>query len=170
LVQKLCPIVLLLILFSFCDTGKKTIIQLFPGPGFEKGWSWKDMPELGETEYLNNYLGEEAELYKAHGFKKMGTTTYFWGHVKDTSFVVDIYDMETAQNSFNIFSHWRQSDSVIIEIGDEGIVTDTEIRFYSKHFVIRLTANVSSAKTRTAMEVIARQIPDRIVNYYYNGK
>src|SRR4030042_4975524 len=96
-----------LLLACVCDPGLKGLDQLFPGPGFEKGWSWQGVPRHFTVQNLYEYIDGEAELYYAYGFRELATLTYFWKNPEDTFFTVNVYDMGDSLNAFGIYSNYR---------------------------------------------------------------
>ena len=57
-----------LILLIACEVPRKGLDQIFPGAGFEKGWSWHGSPKHYFPENLYDYINGEAELYLSYGF------------------------------------------------------------------------------------------------------
>lgn len=153
------------VLFVFvlsCENPQKGLDQLFPGPGFEKGWSWFGMPTHYSPEDLYDYIDGEAELYLSYGFKELATLTYFWGSADDTFFVVDIYDMGTSLNGFGLYSNYRHPGYRFEDIGTEAIVSDLGIKFYQGRYVVELRTGDGSGKTEKAIRVVAQKISERI--------
>ncbi len=156
---------LFFVLFGFalsCENPQKGLDQLFPGPGFEKGWSWFEMPTHYNPEDLYDYIDGEAELYLSYGFKELATLTYFWRSVDDTFLVVDIYDMGTSLNGFGLYSVYRHPEYKFEDIGTEAIVSDFGIKFYQGRYVVELKAGNDSEKTSHAVRVVAQKISERI--------
>ena len=139
-----------------CDNAEKGLSQRFPGPGFEKGWSWHGLPVKYNKETLSKYLNEEAELYKSNGFKECATLTYMWG--KDTTFVVDIYDMGETKNALKIFSYYREANFEYKTTGTGVIISDSCIRFFQGRYLVNLKPGEKSDKTRNAVFTIAAKI------------
>ena len=151
-----------IILFLFCQKPQTGLDQLFPGPGFEKGWSWFKMPVHYNPNNLYEYIDGEAELYLSYGFKELATLTYFWGSVDDTSFVVDIYDMGTPLSAFGVYSNYRHPNYHYEKIGTEAVVSDFGIKFYQGRYLVELKAGVLSDKIKKAMLTVAQKISKRI--------
>jgi len=154
----------MLICVSACEKSQTGLDRLFPGPGFEKGWSWDGMPTHYTPDNLYEYIDGEAELYLTYGFRELATQTYFWGSADDTSFVVDIYDMGSPLNGFGLFSNYRQPGYHYESIGTEAIVSDYGLRFFQGRYVVEIkTGNISdrlNKAVRTVAERISERIPD----------
>jgi hypothetical protein len=151
----------LFIVFS-CDKQHAGLDGIFPGPGFEHGWSWLGMPTHYTPDDLYEYIDGEAELYLAYDFVEMATLTYFWGDAEDTSFVVDIYDMGTSLNGFGLYSSYRQPGYRFEEIGTEAVVSDYMIRFYQGRYVVEIRWENTSKRVTDAVRTVARQVSERI--------
>ncbi len=151
-----------IILFLSCEKPQTGLDQLFPGPGFEKGWSWFKMPVHYNPDNLYEYIDGEAELYLSYDFKELATLTYFWGNVDDTSFVVDIYDMGTPLSAFGLYSNYRYPDYNYEKIGTEATVSDFSIKFYQGKYVVELKAGAASNKIKNAMRTVAQKVSERI--------
>jgi len=151
-----------IVLFLFCEKPQSGLDQLFPGPGFEKGWSWFKMVVHYNPDNLYEYIDGEAELYLSYDFKELATLTYFWGNVDDTSFVVDIYDMGTPLSAFGLYSNYRYPDYNYEKIGTEAVVSDFSIKFYQGKYVVELKAGAASNKIKNAMLTVAKKISERI--------
>jgi len=150
------------VLFLSCEKPHTGLDQFFPGPGFEKGWSWFKIPVHYNPDNLYEYIDGEAELYLSYGFKELATLTYFWGSVDDTSFVVDIYDMGTPLSAFGLYSNYRYPDYHYEKIGTEAIVSDFGIKFYQGKYVVELKAGAVSSKIKKAMWTVAQKVSERI--------
>ncbi len=161
LLKNLYYLLVLMTLLS-CDSAQTGLDQFFPGPGFEKGWSWEGKPRHYVPEDLYNYINGEAELYHSYGFVECATLTYFWGSPDDTSFVVDIYDMGIPINAFGLYSIYRHPGYQYEAIGAEAVVSAFGIKYYQGSYVIELKAGDSSEKTQQAMQTVARRVSERI--------
>ena len=153
-------IILLFILCAACDTSKKRIEQIFPGPGFEKGWSWKGMPKTVKPEQLENSFQKESRIFTDRGLKEMAYVTYFWGSPKDTSFTVNIFNMGSEENSQAVFQkiagiNQATADSTQFELPGKMVL----IR---EPYVVILKSGNDSEKVRDGMRVIAKEVLERI--------
>ncbi|MBN1894165.1 hypothetical protein JW906_06705 [bacterium] len=145
-----------------CDTGLPGLDQLFPGPGFEKGWSWHGMPRHFTVQNLYEYINGEAELYHAYGFRELATLTYFWKHPEDTFFTVNIYDMGDSLNAFGIYSNYRYPGTPVEKIGVEALVSEFGIKFFKGPYFVDVACGDMSRKNRLAAKTVAIQLADRI--------
>ncbi len=154
-------ILILFLLFS-CESPEKGLDQLFPGPGFEKGWSWEGMPKHYSPDTLYEYINGEAELYLTYGFKELAMLNYFYGDSEDSAFVVEIYEMGSAVNAFGLYSNYRRPGYQYSQIGTEAVVSNYSIRFLQGRYVVDLKAADDSDHIRQAMRMVAIKLSDRI--------
>ncbi len=152
----------MLIFVSACEKSQTGLDRLFPGPGFEKGWSWDGMLTHYFPDNLYEYIDGEAELYLTYGFQELATLTYFWGNADDTSFVVDIYDMGDPLNGFGLFSNYRQPGYHYKSIGTEAIVSDYGLRFFQGRYVVEIKTGNISDRLNKAVHTVAERISERI--------
>lgn len=145
-----------------CEQTKAGLDQLFPGPGFEKGWSWHGKPKHYSPQNLYVYINGEAELYLAYDFKELASLTYFWGSPEDTFITVDIYDMGTPLNAFGLYCSYRYPGYAYEKIGAEAFVSDFGLKFLKDRLVIEIKTSDESEKCRKAGRTIALQIASRI--------
>ena len=151
-----------ILVFSACDRLEKGLDGLFPGPGFEKGWSWHRKPVHYLPDNLYEYIDGEAELYLSYGFQEMATLRYFWGNPDDTSFVVDVFDMGDSLNAFGLYSSYRNPDYEFLDLGTEAFISDFGLKFFQGRNVVELKSVVAGPKVRNAMITVARQLAGRI--------
>ncbi|MFH1943375.1 MAG: DUF6599 family protein [bacterium] len=156
-----CLLFCVVLSFS-CEHPQKGLDQLFPGPGFEKGWSWHGMPKHYSAGNLYEYIDGEAELYLKYGFQEMATMTYFWGSVDDTSFIVDIYDMGTPLDAFGLYSNYRRPGYTFEKIGTEAIVSEYGLRFFQGRYVVEFKIGSDSERIRRAVRAVAERVSKKI--------
>jgi hypothetical protein len=145
-----------------CDTAKPGMDQLFPGAGFEKGWSWQGKPKHYLPQNLYEYIDGEAELYLSYDFKELASLTYFWGSPADTFFTVDIYDMGTPVNAFGLYSSFRYPGYQYEKIGTEGFVSEFGLKFLKGRYVVEIKSSDESGKCRKAVRTVAGTLAERI--------
>ena len=152
----------LVLLASACDPGVQGLDRLFPGPGFEKGWSWHGKPRHFSVQNLYEYIDGEAELYLAYGFRELATLTYFWKHPEDTFFTVNVYDMGDSLNAFGIYSNYRYPGTPLEKIGAEALVSEFGIKFFKGPYFVDVACGDMSEKNLLAARIVAVQLAERI--------
>jgi len=140
--------------FCFCEKPVTGVLALFPGPGFEKGWSWYGMPETVERDSLAEQFFARCYSGKTPSFRQLGNAVYYRGSVKDTAFTVIIgelspsYDADPAlQAGFSV-----NADST----------GSNEICFIEGSYAVYLRSNNESSRIQKAMRTVAVLIAERI--------
>jgi hypothetical protein len=152
------------IFYISCEQPRAGLDQLFPGAGFEKGWSWHGKPKIYSPQNLYEYIDGEAELYLSYDFKELATLIYFWGSSEDTFFTVDVYDMGTPLNAFGLYSSYRYPGYQYEKIGTESFVSDFGLKFFQGRFVVEIKSSDESEKCGKAVRVVAGLVADRIID------
>lgn len=151
-----------IILFGACESPEKGLDQLFPGPGFEKGWSWEGMPKHYTPDTIHEHMKEGAELYLTNGIKELVSLKYFYGDKVDSAFVIDVYDMGSNIHAFGLYSSYRHPESHYEPIGTEAIISDSTIQFFQGQFFINAMTDSDSDRIRNAMKIVSIQLASRI--------
>ena len=158
------PVLAAIVLLASCEPSTKGLDLLFPGPGFEKGWSWQNKPKHYVPENLYEYINGEAELYLSYHFKELATLTYFWGSPEDTFVTVDIYDMGTPIDGFGLYSTYRYPGYAFEAIGSEAFGSEFGLKFLKGRYVVDLKGSDESEKVQNAVRVLAARIAERITD------
>ena len=155
-------LLLLFIILFACDPGEKGLDQLFPGPGFEKGWSWHGMPKHHFSENLYEIINGEAELYLTFGFKELARLTYFWGTPEDTFFTVDIYDMQKSVNASAIYNGFKHPSHQFEDIGVEIMISSYNMKFHKGPYFVNINGSDDSEKMFRGMKTVSEKIVEYI--------
>ncbi|MCD6117849.1 hypothetical protein J7K93_12600 [bacterium] len=144
----------------FCDKGDKNDLRtLFPGPGFEKGWSWDNMPvEYKHSEIAAGRAGEIEQRLSAK-IDKMGKAVYCWGSNIDSSFTVTIY------KSGNDSIAEMLSDSILIDNPEYNIKDSSEIKIYSflnKQYLVIINTASKTEHIMSAVKTVADKLNENL--------
>ena len=159
--------VILVLLCAACDSDEKRIEQVFPGPGFEKGWSWKGMPEIIQPDDLADVYPEEAGIYMNQGLEETARVVYFWGSPEDTSFTATVFDLGSEENSAAVFEKLAEVNQV--KADSMQFETAERIILRNERYVAELTGSPDSDKVRRGMRIIAEQLIQRIEEQIENS-
>lgn len=98
---------------------------------------WKLAPPT--TSYnkktIFDYINGAAELYFAYDFRAVAAAEYQDG---ETSVIIDVYDMTTPEGAFGIYSLNRYPEASYVDIGNEGILTGTELNFWKGQYFCKI--------------------------------
>jgi len=136
-------------LLCFCDKGDADDIRiLFPGPGFEKGWSWHTMP--AELPFVKLEQCAENNGIKLVDIEKAARVDYFFGNSEDSIFSVIMCKMK--------------NDS-IAEAHAGGFHEGGKYRrFANGSYIILMETEHPTMHMQTAMDTVASIITDHIAS------
>lgn len=121
-------------------------------------WKISDSDQLYDRENLHTYINGGAELYRSYGFKKLVSRTYAQHGQPDI--IVDLFDMETSQNAFGVFSHAREtSDSTF---GQGSQYTQGLLLFWKNNYFVSILSSPETAASKKAVFDLARKIETAI--------
>jgi hypothetical protein len=109
-------------------------------------------------ETLYDYINGGAELYLSYGFQDLITQIYQMGGQPDI--VIDLFDMETSDNAFGVFSHSREKLSD--EFGQGSQYTAGLMLFWKDRYYISILASPETPESKKTVYDLARQIDARI--------
>ncbi len=138
------------------------LVALLPGERYQSGWVLDGEVETYDPSNLFEYINGEAELFRDYDFLRMVTAYYIHSEQTSLAFSIDIFDMGSPLNAFGIYSMYRRPGLQFQEIGEQGIVSATNVKFYKgKYFVQLNTASMDSVALR-AITFCARNIAAKI--------
>jgi hypothetical protein len=105
------------------------------GNGKVPGWKLASPVETYDEESIFNYIDGAAELYFAYDFRAVAAAEYQNG---ETSIIVDVYDMTTPEGAFGIYSLNRYSTANYVDIGNEGIMSGTNLDFWKGRYFCKV--------------------------------
>ena len=157
----LIPFAMLLCLIA-CDSGQKGLSQLFPGPGFQKGWSWYGLPQKISKEKILEITDISGDLFLHYGFQQGAACTYFFGRKDQMAFTVMVMKMGNPLNAFGIYTQQRGVQSKADTIGTEAFISDSMIRFSQGSYYVELRTEHPSDDLAKAMFTVALSLEKRI--------
>ena len=152
---------LILIAGFACDNNLNTVTKLFPGSGFEKGWSWYGMPEAAEISVLKNYLGDGVRFLENERVSGVYELVYFWDNPADTSVSVTITELESESYAASLYKKLIQNLML-------GSPADSSLVFSRQKYLIAFRPNIRTEATERAINFIADGITkkiDKVLNY-----
>ena len=115
-------------------------------PEAAENWVSAGEGEVYSDETIYDYMDGAAEIYKQYSFVSL-----YVGHYEkpgDVNITLEIFEMETSQDAFGIFSHIRSGENA--GIGQDSDKTDGTLSFWKdKYFVYIRTERESPAVQKT---------------------
>jgi len=136
---------------------KERLARLLPAPS-EFGAA-----RAGEQKFyssdLYQYVDGGADVYLDYGLVAMVHEEY---KSSATDFTLDIYNMGSRGNAFEIYSAESSPDYHFLPIGAEGYGTNEILNFLQDEFYVKLSAFSDKEKTAPALERLAKLVSQRI--------
>ena len=99
------------------------------------GWTLASPTTTYDKKSIFDYINGAAELYFAYDFRAVAAAEYQDG---ETSVIIDVYDMTTPEGAFGIYSLNRYAEANYVDIGNEGILTDTNLDFWKGRYFCKV--------------------------------
>jgi len=156
----LLSVIVFVAVFTFCDKGDKYDLRtLFPGPGFEKGWSWIDMPvEYNHEQITAGKAGDKALKFRDE-IEKVGKAVYIWGSHIDSSFSVIIYKVKNDSIA-KVLSDSVAFGETKFNFGDDN--EHTILSLVNKQYIIVIKPRSKSKHIMSAIKIVAEKINGNI--------
>jgi len=129
-------IILLLsgIIPSYSNTQEIDLKKLLPGNNKIKGWKKQGKTELFEGESLYEYINGGAEIFHEYGFKKVLVQEY--SDRDENSIMIEIFEMNSDENSYGIYSFRRDKSGELFDIGNGAIISSSYLFFWKANIYI----------------------------------
>ena len=105
------------------------------GKGKIPGWKLAAPADTYDEESIFDYIDGAAELHFAYNFRAVAAAEYQNG---ETSIIVDVYDMTNPEGAFGIYSLNRYSAANYVDIGNEGIMSGTNLDFWKGRYFCKV--------------------------------
>ena len=114
---------------------EKSVIAHLPGQ------SPLGPPETFEPTTLSDKINGKAELYLSAGFVRLHSQRLKDPGGGEIWMEVFVYEMETPQNAFSVFSAQRREDAPRLDIGQYAYQTPNAIFFVHGHYYVEIVAS-----------------------------
>lgn len=111
--------------------------------------------EAFDAATLSDKINGKAELYLSAGFKRLHSQRLQAETAGDVWMEVFVYDMQTPQNAFSVFSAQRREDAQTLDLGQHGYQTANAIFFVHGPFYVEVIASDRSEAIRQPMRTFA---------------
>lgn len=102
--------------------------------------------ETFDAETLSDKIDGKAELYLSAGFTRLYSQRFKDQAAGDAWMEVFVYDMQSAQNAFSVFSAQRREDARTLDLGQYAYQTQNAIFFsHGPYYVEIVASDVSEA-------------------------
>lgn len=139
---------------------RRDLRSLLPAPAEFKGWLAESSAQVFEGEDLFIYINGGAEIYFEYGFRRVLVQDYSDGLGRRLS--LEIFEMESSEAAYGIFSFKRSASGKAIDLGDETQVADYYLNLWEDSFLVTITGMNDDTKTKEGLLELARLIADKI--------
>ena len=98
-------------------------------------------PEIFDTATLSDKINGKAELYLSAGFDRLHSQRFKDEAAGDVWMEVFVYDMQTPQNAFSVFSAQRRDDARALDIAQYAYQTPNALFFVHGPFYVEVIAS-----------------------------
>ncbi len=150
-----CAVVTLVLAAAWAQADPLDVVT---GPeALGDGWTRSGEAEVYTPDTLFELINGEAELYYPYGVKRTIAAKYNREGETDNPIYLELFEMASALDGFGIYSNYRSAKSTIVDIGNAGFASSTEVMFYQGPYFAQL--NVATAQeSRDRLESCARAL------------
>ncbi len=157
--QKIASLCVILCLgWLSCEKPVTGVLNLFPGPGLVKGWSWDGMPRLISSD-------ADSEILPKVDWLEAGQAAYYRGSRQDSSFMVTIVRLRDSLQVKLVQEYLTEKDVVTKSDSSVSWISENEaLMVYEDYLIILRTANHSTTVMKgmnLASEAVRRKIAKR---------
>ena len=126
------------------------------------GYRMAEKPGHYGPENLFAYINGGAELYLAHGFRRLLTVEWVRPGEEGKVIILEIYDLGNRKNALAIFRVEKAGKRYIMPGGAEGSLSDDLLQFHKNNFYVKILALFPSEKCKAILQEMAHTIERRI--------
>lgn len=123
------------------------------------GWRSQGEDQVFDTESIFSYIDGHAEVYLSFGMKRC-LSRRFHGPADEPDVVLDLFEMDAAENAYGVFTHDRDGDD--IAVGQGALLREGWLSFWKGRWFGSVYAEGESERSSTALVAIARATADAI--------
>lgn len=112
--------------------------------------------EIFDAATLSDKINGKAELYLSAGFRRLHSQRLKAETAGDVWMEAFVYDMQTPQNAFSVFSAQRRADAQKLDVGQYGYQTPNAIFFVHGPFYVEIVASDTSEAIMQPMRTLAQ--------------
>ena len=139
-------------------TGSSADIKaLFP---MMDGWEPEGDPEVYTAKNLAEYLDGPADVYFKHGFKEMGTLSYF--DDQGRGLTIEIFSHGEDANALAIYKAQQPGEVAKVEIGTEGYYDYGFLNFCQGPFYVKVSGYDLADFDEEMLTIVAQIVSSNI--------
>jgi len=123
------------------------------------GWLRDGEVQIFDTESIFSYIDGHAEVYLSFGMKRCLSQRYR-GPDDEPDIVLDLFEMDAADNAYGVFTHDRDGD--VVDIGQGALFRESWLSFWNGRWFGSVYAEGESERSAAALIAIANATADAI--------
>ncbi len=124
------------------------------------GWMPEGEAQFAEGEDLFLLINGGAEIYHEYGFKEVAFQTY--SKVEGKSINLEIYEMESQEAAYGIYTFKTGGDGYPIEVGHEGWFESYYLNFWEGNFLITIVGLGTDADILDGIKKFAKAVDAKL--------
>lgn len=129
---------------------EKKLAKAIPA-GPPEGWELTEGPSIYDEPTLYQHIDGAAQFFIDYGFGLVATAQYTRKGSTDLVMTVDVYDMQTPEMGFGIYSAHRPPDPKFVEIGSQGFTVPRGLFAYKGRYFVQLAVTKASREAEETM-------------------
>ncbi len=140
--------------------GQDALSAYLPADGAAPGWTKDGSPQEFAGEELYAYIDGGAEIYQEYGFRRVIVQDY--RNITGKSVSLEIFEMETPEAAYGIFSFKRSGKGKSVPLGSGGELEDYYLNFWKGRILVTLTGFDEAAATIDGLLAVAGAVDRKI--------
>jgi hypothetical protein len=127
-------------------------------PGEIYGWQATGKDEIYDPQTIFDYIDGAGEVYRSYNFKQLLARRF--SKKGEPDLVADLFDMETSQDAFGVFTHDLEGEEV--GIGQGSTYNGGLLSFWKDLFFVSLYSEEETEDTRKALFALGEKVASSI--------
>ncbi len=156
-----CVVVSVMIMTAACDGDKGDNMATEATravPNEILDWKVSDTVETYDRESIFDYINGAGEVYRSYAFRDV--TVWRFSKPDAPDITVEIFDMDSPEDAYGVFSYTRESEESGIGGGYEQ--RGSVLCFWQNRYYVCVAAYESTDDTRQAVTMLARSIAQQL--------
>lgn len=127
-----------------------------------KGWRAENSAHIFKGKELFTYMDGGAEIYFEYGFRQVLVQDF--NDDQDHRLSLEVFEMESPESAFGIFSYKRNPAGEPIDIGTEAQITDYYLNLWKSNWLVTIIGSDEVPQTKEGLFQLARVVAKKIPN------
>ena len=123
-----------------------------------QGWSAEPNDRFFDDETIFDYIDGAGEVYRAYSMRMCLSRRYTIPN--GPPIVLDIFDMQSSEDAFGVFTHDREGEPV--DVGQGGLYRSGWLSFWKDRFFVSISMEEVSAAAERAVRALAEEVASLI--------